>query len=42
MYVIFFESIYAGILYLENYLISSLNDYIKRKKTPENAYWDSS
>jgi hypothetical protein len=30
-----------GILYLENHLISSLNDYGKRKETPENAYLDS-
>ena len=36
------ESIYAGNFYLENYLISSLNDFCKRKKTPENGYLDSS
>ena len=30
-----------GISYLENHLISSLNDYGKRKETPENAYLDS-
>ena len=35
------ESIYAGYLYLENDLISSLNDYGKRKKTPKNGYLDS-
>jgi hypothetical protein len=35
------ESIYAGNLYLENYLISSLNDNCKRKETPENGYVDS-
>ena len=32
------ESIYAGNFYLENYLTSSLNDFCKRKKTPENGY----
>jgi hypothetical protein len=31
-----------GILYLETDFISSLNDYRKRKKTPENGYLDSS
>ncbi len=31
-----------GILYLEYYLISGLNDYCKRKETPENGYLDSS
>ena len=36
------ESIYAGNFYLENYLISSLNDFCKRKKTPENGCLDSS
>ena len=36
------ESIYAGIFYLENHLISSLNDYCKRKETPKNSYLDSS
>jgi hypothetical protein len=35
------ESIYAGNSNLENYLISSLNDNCKRKKTPENGYLDS-
>jgi hypothetical protein len=35
------ESIYAGNWYLENYLISSLIDNCKRKKTPENGYPDS-
>ncbi len=33
---------YAGILYLENHLISSLNDYCKRKETPESlklVFW---
>jgi hypothetical protein len=36
------ESIYAGILYLENHLISSLNDYCKRKETPQNGKLESS
>ncbi len=31
-----------GILYLEDHLISRLNDYCKRKETPENGYLDSS
>ena len=31
-----------GILYLENHLISSLNDYCKRKETPEKCYLESS
>ena len=33
---------YAGYQYLENYLVSSLNDYCKRKKTPKIGYLDSS
>jgi hypothetical protein len=32
------ESIHAGNLYLENCLVSSLNDNFKRKETPENGY----
>lgn len=36
------ESIQTGYLYLENYLISCLNDYCKRKKTPKNGYLDRS
>ena len=36
------ESIFTGHLYLEKCSISSLNDYCKRKKTPENGYLDSS
>jgi hypothetical protein len=31
-----------GILYLEDNLISGLNNYCKRKETPENGYLDSS
>jgi hypothetical protein len=31
-----------GILYLEKYSISTLNDYWKRKITPENVYLDGS
>ncbi len=31
-----------GILNLKNHLISGLNDYCKRKETPENGYLDSS
>ncbi len=36
------ESIYAWICFFETHLISSLNDYCKRKEAPENAYLDSS
>jgi hypothetical protein len=36
------ESIFTGHLYLEMYSISSLNDYFKLKKTPENDYLASS
>ncbi len=36
-----FESIFAGILYLENHFISSLNDYCKRKETPQNGKLES-
>jgi hypothetical protein len=31
-----------GISYLENHLISRLNDYWKRKETPKNCYLESS
>jgi hypothetical protein len=36
------ESINPGFFYLENHLISILNDYCKRKEAPENGYLDSS
>ncbi len=36
------ESIFAGIFYLENHLISSLNDYCKRKETSQNGRLESS
>ncbi len=36
------ESVYSGVLYHENHLILCLNDYCKRKETPENGYLDSS
>ena len=36
------QFMYAGNLYLEYYLISCLNDYCKRKETPENGYLDCS
>jgi hypothetical protein len=36
------ESIHTGYVYPENYLISCLTDYCKRKKTPKNGYLDHS
>ena len=36
------SQIYAGNLYLDNHLISSLKEYFKQKKTLENSYLGSS